>query len=181
MLGNTLVHESCRKQRLITNNSTEAELVALSDSIIEGEQVKEFIMDLEKLMDEDFVTNVHLVYQDNQSIIALVHTTKRGKPISKYFKVWEEYVKECLATSELEIEYKKMQKMIAQILTKPIGGEHFHNIAHEILGNHRYACSSNRGAKYNMSGATVELVTTELAGMSCSNHVSGVKRLKTSK
>jgi len=29
MLGNTLVHESCRKQQIVTKNSTEAELVAL--------------------------------------------------------------------------------------------------------------------------------------------------------
>jgi hypothetical protein len=31
MLGNTLVHEACQKQKIITNNSTKAELVALSD------------------------------------------------------------------------------------------------------------------------------------------------------
>ena len=33
-LGNKLVHEACRKQKLVTKSSTEAELVALSDCII---------------------------------------------------------------------------------------------------------------------------------------------------
>jgi len=45
MLGNTLVHESCRKQQLDTKNSTEAEIVVLADSILEGEMIEEFIID----------------------------------------------------------------------------------------------------------------------------------------
>jgi len=138
MLGNTLVHESCRKQQIVTKNSVEAELVALSDNIIEGESVEE-------LMDDDFVMNVHLVYQDNQSMIALVKRSTSSKPRSKYLKVRQEYVKE-----HLEIEYMKTGKMLADLLTKPISREHFHTIAHAVSGNHRYACSSNRGAKNEM-------------------------------
>jgi len=63
MLGNTLVHEVCKKQTLIMQSSTEAELVALSDLILEGGMVEEFIMDIRTMMDDDFVTNGHLVYQ----------------------------------------------------------------------------------------------------------------------
>ncbi len=36
-LGNTLAHEGCRKQKLIMKCSTESELVALADYILEGE------------------------------------------------------------------------------------------------------------------------------------------------
>ena len=93
MLGNTQVHESCRKQQIITRNLTEAELVALSDNIIEIESVKEFVMSLGLLMDDDFVLILHLVYQDNQSMIALVKTNISSEPRSKYFKVRHEYVK----------------------------------------------------------------------------------------
>jgi len=56
MLGDTLVHEVCKK------NSTEAELVALADLLLEGELVEHFIMELGYLMDEDLVTDVHLVH-----------------------------------------------------------------------------------------------------------------------
>jgi hypothetical protein len=107
MLGNTLVHESCRKQFIVTKHSTEAELVTLLDNIIEGESVEEFRMDLGMLMDNDFVTNVHLVYQYNQSTIALVKTCTTSRLRLKYFKVRQECVKEHLAMSELEIEYMK--------------------------------------------------------------------------
>jgi len=135
MLGNMLVHESCRKQQLVTKSSTEAELVALSDNILEGEMVKEFIIDLQVMMGYDFVTNVHLVYQDNQSTIVLVKSTSNmHKPRSKKIKVRQEYVRECLGTGELEIDYMKMGKMLADILTKPLDDEHFHTIAHSILG-----------------------------------------------
>jgi len=51
-LGNMLVHEACRKQRIVTKNSTEAELVALSDYIDEGTLLEDFIMELGTLFDE---------------------------------------------------------------------------------------------------------------------------------
>jgi tRNA U38,U39,U40 pseudouridine synthase TruA len=128
------------------------------------------------MMGDDFVTNVHLVYQDNQSTIVLVKlTSNMHKPRSKKFKVRQEYVRECLGTGELEIEYMKTGKMLADILTKPLGDEHFHTIAHAILGNHRFVCFSNRGAK---SEKVIEKITRELAGVSCSNHMVAAKRVR---
>ncbi len=81
-LGKTLVHKTCRKQKLITKNSTESELVALADHFEEGELIEMFLMDLGHLLDEDIITNVHLVCQDNQSTISLVKTGG-GKSRSK--------------------------------------------------------------------------------------------------
>ena len=71
----------------------------------------------------------------------------------------------------------KTGKVLEDLLIKPISGDHFHTIAHAVLENHRYACSSNRGAKNSM---TVESVTTALAGVSCSNHALHAKRCKIS-
>ena len=72
-------------------------------------------------------------------------------------------------------------KMLVDLLTKPISREHFDTIVHVVLGNHRYACSSNRGAKSKMSGLSVETVKRELAGKSCLNHTLRAKKHKTSK
>jgi hypothetical protein len=96
MLGNNFVHEACKKQKVVTKNSTEAELVVLSDYKLEGELVEELIIDLGTLMDDIFVTNVDLVYQDNQNTIAMVKSIG-GKPRSKHIKVRQEYVKERLS------------------------------------------------------------------------------------
>jgi hypothetical protein len=54
-LRNTLVHEASIKLKTITKCLIEAELVALSHYI--------FVMDLGVMMDEDLVTNVHIVCQ----------------------------------------------------------------------------------------------------------------------
>jgi hypothetical protein len=167
-LGQTLVHETCRKQKLITKNSTEAELVALADHFEEGELIETFLMDLGHLLGEDIVSNVHLVYQDNQSTISLV-TTGGGQARSKYMKVRQEYVKERLDCAELEIQYVPTSKMVADVLTKPLGGELFHAHVRTILGRHQ-PYQSNRGAKSKMkhSESDVGLAVT-LKGLSCSD------------
>jgi hypothetical protein len=40
------VREACRKQMIVTKSSTEAESVALSECILEGELAEEFLMDI---------------------------------------------------------------------------------------------------------------------------------------
>ncbi len=71
-LSNAWQYEACQKQNIVMRSSTEAELVALYNYILKGELVEEFIINLGTMMDDDFVTNVHLVNTDNQSTIAFV-------------------------------------------------------------------------------------------------------------
>jgi hypothetical protein len=97
LLGNTLVHKTCRKQKIITKNSTEAELVALSDHILEGELIEGFVLDMGALCDIEVLDNVHLVYQDNKPTMTIV-TKSGGQPRTKYMKVREKYVMERLGT-----------------------------------------------------------------------------------
>jgi hypothetical protein len=65
--------------------------------------------------------------------------------------------------------------MLADLLTKPLGGELYHNLTQKLLGGHRYECLNNRGAKgvqdfYEKQLASVEYVVPALAELSCSNH-----------
>jgi len=115
------------KTKACDKSSTEAELVALSKCIIEEEKVEKLLMDNGKLMDKDLLTDVHKVYQDNISTIALVKNGG-GQPCSKYIWLCQEYVKEKLDTGKLEIDYIRTAKMLADILTKPPGGELLHSI-----------------------------------------------------
>jgi len=143
-LGNTLVHEACKKQKIVTRNSTEAELVALSDYLEEGAMVEEFLMDIGGYLDEDLIDTPFVLYQDNKPTITLVETGS-GKHRTKYMKVRQAYVTEILGTKELEIKYIHTAKMLADLLTKPLQGEKFHRFAQAALG--RLYASSNRGAK----------------------------------
>jgi len=137
LLGNTLVHETCRKQKIITRNSTEAELVALSDHILEGELIEGFVLDMGALCDIEVLDNVHLVYQDNKPTITIV-TKGGGQPRTKYMKVREKYVMERLGTKELEIEYVQTDNMVADVLTKPLSGEGFHKLVRLLLGRSKF-------------------------------------------
>ena len=143
-LGNTLVHATCRKQKIVTRDSTESELVALSDYVVEGGLVEEFLMDLGTLMDVDLIDTPLLIFQDNKSTITLVETNG-GKPRNKYMRVRIAYVAERLGTGEVYVKYVHTSKMIADLLTKPLQGEAFYRFAQAALG--RLYAESNRGAK----------------------------------
>jgi hypothetical protein len=90
-------------------------------------------------------------------------------------KVHEEYIKERLGTSKVEIEYIKAHEMFADLLTKPLSSELYHKLVSKILGRCQFACLNNRGAKgklvctntYNKS--SVESVMPVLANLTCSN------------
>jgi hypothetical protein len=75
-----LVNEIGRKQKMITKDSTETELVALSDHVLEGELETEF------LEVQGLKLKTPIVYQDNASTISLV-VKGGGKPRTKYLRV----------------------------------------------------------------------------------------------
>ncbi len=165
-LGNTLVHDGCRKQRIVTRNSTEAELVALSDYIEEGELIEAFLADIGDLMLEELITATHLVYQDNQPTMDIVMDAG-CKQRSKYMKVRAAYVAERVGTGELALQYIHTSRMIADLLTKPLGGDLFHKHAQAALGRLPAVC--NRGAKGRTTGkhADVGSITKQLGEMTC--------------
>jgi hypothetical protein len=182
LLGNTLVHETCRKQKIITRNSTEAELVALSDHIQEGELIEGFVLDIGVLCDIEVLDNVHLVYQDNQPTNTIV-TKGGGKPRMKYMKVREEYVRERLRTKELEIEYAKTDIMLADVLNKPISRVGFHNLVRLLLGRSKFQTSyaSNRDAKKKMDRAgdqDMQNLDRKMTTVNCSHQADTLKRQK---
>jgi hypothetical protein len=175
-LGNTLVHEACRKQKLVTRDSTEAELVALSDYLKEGAMVEELLMDISTMMGEDLIDTPFMIYQDNKSTIALVETGN-GKHRTKYMKVRQAYVTERLSTHEMSIKYIHTSKMVSDLLTKPLQGEKFHHFAQLALG--KVYASSNRGAKSKVNPDGYRSLVEATQGLTCSLPQTQ-KKLKTS-
>ncbi len=139
-LGGTAVIEICRKQKIVSKDSTEAELVALSNLLIEVEAVQELLDNLSNLMGEDLTKERMTVYQDNTSKISLV-TKGGGKPRNKYMKVRQEMVKERVDKKDVDIIYIKTCRMLADILTKPMSGEKFYKFVRALL-NHLISMTS---------------------------------------
>ena len=77
MLNKTLVNEIKKKLKMVTKDSTDSELVALSDHVHEAMVMTEF------LEAQGMKLKTPVIYQDNASTITLV-TKGGGKPRTKY-------------------------------------------------------------------------------------------------
>ena len=126
-VGGATVHVISRKQKIVTKDSTEAELVALSDMLIELELCVDF------LREQAIQLDLPIVFQDNTSTITLV-TTGGGKPRTKHFRVRQESVREKVRAGDFEVRYLSTTSMLADALTKPLQGELYRNLTDQILG-----------------------------------------------
>ena len=86
------------KQKLVTRDSTEAELVGLSDKLMTVIQCADF------LREQGVECGVPKVYQDNTSTITLV-TKGGGQYRSKYMRVRQAFVQERCDAGEVEVSY----------------------------------------------------------------------------
>jgi hypothetical protein len=128
-VGGACILVISRKQKIVTKDSTEAELVALSDLITAVEKCDEF-MRSQGMCDMD----LPVVFQDNTSTISLV-TKGGGKPRTKHMRVRQQLVKEKFDHKEIDIQYVKTREMLADVLTKPLGGELYRWMTGAIMGN----------------------------------------------
>jgi hypothetical protein len=127
MLGNTAISEICHKQKIVMKDSTEAELVAMLDHILEAELLDEF------MEQQGYDLKVPIVYQDNESMISLV-VKGGGKPRTKHMRARQNLVKEMIEKKQVEIVFVRTEQMLADVLTKPLGGMKFHGFAWQLLG-----------------------------------------------
>ena len=126
MISGGIVQAHSSKQTIITKSSTEAELVNLDESTTAALGIRRLLLAL----GEKMVPTV--IYQDNNSVLALV---RRGKPISqrtkhismRYFSVCE-HIKD----GEIVVEWCSTHNMLADILTKPLFGKTFKKIRNII-------------------------------------------------
>eukprot|EP00392_Amoebophrya_sp_AT5.2_P019736 g20709.t1 len=106
------------KAKIVTKDSTEAELVGLSDMMMPVMQCADF------LKDQGLRHIVPTIMQDNMSTITLV-TKGGGKYRNKHLKVRQAVVKERVDKGDIKIEYLPTAMMLADTLTKPLQGALF--------------------------------------------------------
>ena len=128
-IGDACVLAVSKKQKIVTKDSTEAELVALSDLISTVEQCDEFMR--EQGMKD---MKIPLILQDNMSTISLV-TKGGGKPRTKHLRVRQHLVKDKVSGKEISIVHTPTTKMLADAMTKPTQGEQFRWMTGRIMGD----------------------------------------------
>ena len=111
----------CRssKQKLVTNGSTEAGLVGISDALPQIIWFKRFIE-----AQGHPPTPAH-IWEDNQSTISLAKTGRSCSERSRHIEIRFFWIHDFLASGQVRLEHLHTDQMIADMFTKPLQGAKF--------------------------------------------------------
>jgi hypothetical protein len=127
LLGDCVVKAKSSKQHIVTKDSTEAELVGLSDKMLDVVCINDF------LNNQGLLLNVPIISQDNKSTIRWTEQKSRALR-NKYLLVRQELVKQSIENGDFAIEYLCTKDMLADIMTKPLHGATFEYLRDKIAG-----------------------------------------------
>jgi hypothetical protein len=127
MIGDSTVLSRSNKQKVNIRSSTEAELIAVDDTLPTVQRAKSFMMDqgydLETVIKEDNKSTMLLMKN------GLLSAGKRTKHLDiRYF-----YVKDLLERGIISIEHCATEDMVADFFTKPLQGKRFQILRDIIL------------------------------------------------
>ena len=129
MWGNVAVAMVSKKQKIGTKDSTESEMVALTDMIEKVEWVHEYSKE------QGYEIKIPVIYEDNTSTIALVMKDNNPKLRTRHLTA-----RRCIASEfivkdkKASIEFKKTTEMLADTLTKPVVGHLFYKLNNIMMG-----------------------------------------------
>lgn len=115
MLGGAPIAWKSSKQKMCGKDSTEAELIGLSDRLEEVVVAQQF------LEGQGYDMTCPLIHQDNQSVITLV-TQGGGRPRTRHLNVRRAMVKQLVESGDVKIVYCRTVDMLADLFTKPLQG-----------------------------------------------------------
>ena len=115
------------KQKLNTKSSTESELVGLSDGLSQVIWTRNF------LIAQGYDMGPAKVFQDNLSTMRMVKNGRSTSQRTRHVHIRFFFVKDRVDKREIAIEYKPTDHMLADILTKPLQGQHFINLRAQLL------------------------------------------------
>ena len=117
------------KQRLNTCSSTISEIVAVDD------MMAQILLTWSFMKAQGIKVTDNILYQDNKSAILL---DKNGRESSskrtKHIEVWYYYVADRIEKGDLSVVWCPTDKMIADILTKPLQGKVFQKFRNVLMG-----------------------------------------------
>ena len=113
------VHCKSSKQSIVTKSSTEAELIALSDSANQGIFIRNF------LLGQGYKVPPVTVYQDNTSCMALIERGRSGAERTRHISIRYFWLRERVENKEAVVVHKGTKEMYANVLTKPLQGSQF--------------------------------------------------------
>ena len=126
-LGKGAIYGKSSTQKLNTKSSTEAELVALSDSANQVIWTRLF------LIDQGYQDRSTIIYQDNQSTIQLIKNGRSNSERTRHISIRYFFLHDRVRQEDITITYKPTDEMLADMLTKPLQGEQFRALRNQLL------------------------------------------------
>jgi len=128
-VGTTAPILKSSKQKIGTRNSTEAELVALSNLYLVELWLHAFLKSL------GIALKTPVIYQDNKSTISLVQSLLNKKPRSRHLNARRRVMYDAIMVNKnVDIAYLPTNEMTADVLSKPVCGALFFKFAASIQG-----------------------------------------------
>ena len=119
LLGSGLISWRTTKQSCVALSTAEAEYVALSGAAQEAVWLMSLFKDLHFDKKDPM-----LIYEDNQSAICLAKNPK-NHPKTKHISIKFHYVRDLVASDQIEVKYCPTSDMLADIFTKGLFAEKF--------------------------------------------------------
>jgi len=129
-VGEATVSAKSQKQKMVSKDSTEGELVGLTDRVDGVLRLDEF------MKSQGHVMELPVIYQDNQSTIWLV-TKGGGKYRNVHLRVRQRRLQEKIMNKEIIVAYLSTGNMTADVLTKPLQGQLFLAMVAKLLNRER--------------------------------------------
>jgi hypothetical protein len=129
MLAGAAVGGWSSKQKLVSKSSTEAEVIGLSDGLT---TILWMILWLEA---QGHQVRPAVVYQDNQSSLALMKAGKKPNQKTKHLEIRYYFAHSRVNNGDIELKYMPTEDMVADLLTKPICGKQFSKLVDRIHGS----------------------------------------------
>ena len=130
MLGDAVIYIKSGKQKIVTRSSTESELVGISDALSQVLWTREY------LMYSGLALGPAVIFQDNQSAIYLAKKGRSTSVRSRHIKIRHFFVSHYIESREIEVKYLPTERMVADILTKPLHGALFEKFCRSLTGQH---------------------------------------------
>jgi len=114
------------KQKIVTKDSTESELVGVSDKHLTILQCADF------MSGQGYGDSTAILLLNNTSTITLI-TTGGGKYRNKYLRVRRAVVKDQVDSGTLVVKYVPNGQMLTDVLSKSLQARHFRDLARCVL------------------------------------------------
>jgi hypothetical protein len=113
------VHAKSVKQKIVTKSSTEAEMVATSDSANQTLHIRQF------LIEQGHEQQAAEIFQDNISCMNLLNRGKSNSERTRHMSIRYFWLSEQIKKKEIKLTHLRTEDMSANILTKPVQGAQF--------------------------------------------------------